>query len=1199
MQHDPIYPCSLKEVHTANSGFLSLLGMVRLHVRINDITTDVAAYVTHDLVCPMILGRDWIQKHYVTIDFAVNRVYLYDGTTSVPLLPTSCLEPLVFSSSHSIIIPPFHRKLVSGYAPVRSLPNALFTPNLALQHTRLLLIPHSVLHIRNHYGVISIMNNTRHPKVIPPHTPLGTISPTSDESNFNSIYELSSDSSFSSTLPPSLSCAHCALPCPSTIALYEHLRQCCNKTSCCTSEIIHDLVVHLVDPIQRIPVYLLLHQYHSLFDDNCTQGIVCPPQRAIHTGSHAPLAEHPRRISSRNRQIIADEVKRLLTDGIISPSNSPWASPVVIVKKSDGSPRFCVDYRRVNFVTRKDVYPLPRIDDLLDRLHGSCIFSKLDLRSGYFQVPLAHSEREKTAFLTPDGLWQFNRLPQGLKNSPAVFQRLMNQTIGSLRWDICLAYLDDLVVYSSSFDQHLLDVQKVCQVLHSANFKLNSGKCAFFRPEISFLGHKINAEGCSPNDDNIRSITQFPIPTSSKGAHSFLQMVGFYRKFIPQFAQISAPLNKFTRKGFPFLWTDLEQSAFDQLKHVLTSSTILVLPDPTKPYIVRTDASRVGIGGVLLQQQLSDLTNPSSTFILKPVAFASRSLKPAEKNYSAIELECLAIWWCVTDKFRPYIEGQQFVLETDHKPLLSLMKKPYRNARIERWMTELQQYDMVIQHICGTANVLADALSRYPVDKPDPDVEDTSYAHSSTQTDDMSINVVTTRSMARRCPPCIPPTTPSFSSPAPIPTDACTPSSSTTSTTQSPSLSPNNTFFLDYDLINQHQNQDPSLCTIKSSQPLDSSYVIDNHGVLHKVVTRSDGRLLQLCYIPPSLVASVLLTYHDSTFNGAHFGIKRTFYKLRDRFYWPHMYRDIKQHISSCIPCKKNKPSRRKPDGHLHSIIPPHGVWERLAMDYVGPVPESRSGNKYFLVLTDLLSKFVVTKAVPNCTSTTAAQFLLYDVFLNYGVPLEIITDNGQHFSSSLYDSLLKLTGCCHIKTSPYNPRANGLCERHNATLVPNLVALSNHSRSNWDEKLGPTTFNYNTTRHTSTGFTPFELMFARSPRFAADLPSSLSAFSDVPHYHHTMSKFIEHIKVAARNNHLLHQRLAKSRYDQHRANPKYHVGQSVFVRNRDPSLNKFSSKFIGPYTIITQLHDKTYLVQHPITGRQTRILVQDLRPVT
>jgi len=268
-------------------------------------------------------------------------------------------------------------------------------------------------------------------------------------------------------------------------------------------------------------------------------------------------------------------------------------------------------------------------------------------------------------------------------------------------------------------------------------------------------------------------------------------------------------------------------------------------------------------------------------------------------------------------------------------------------------------------------------------------------------------------------------------------------------------------------------------------------------------------------------------------------------------------------------------------------------------MDYVGPVPQSESGNKYFLVLTDLFSKFVVTKAVPDNTSTTAAKFLLYDVFMIYGVPYQIITDNGQHFSSSLYESLLKLTRCCHIKTTTYNPKANGQCERHNATLVPNLVALSNNSRSNWDDKLLATTFNYNTTQHTSTGYSPFELMFARSPRFPADLSSPpLSHSHNISHFHDTMKQFIEHIKTAARNNNIHHQLSAKQRFDQNRSNPSYSIGQSILIRNRQLLKNKFSPRFIGPYTIINRLHRKTYIVQNSHTGHQAQVSVQDIRSI-
>ena len=623
---------------------------------------------------------------------------------------------------------------------------------------------------------------------------------------------------------------------------------------------------------------------------------------------------------------------------------------------------------------------------------------------------------------------------------------------------------------------------------------------------------------------------------------------------------------------------------------------VLILPDPSQPYIIRTDASRVGIGAVLLQQQPLDFNDKTSTLILKPVAFASRSLRKAEKKYSAFELEALAIWWSVTQRFRSYIEGQQFFLETDYKPL---MKKPYHNARIERWMTTLQQYDMIIQHISGKDNTTADALSRYPVDTPDDNEEDPPrLVTSSTQTEDLFINVVTTRSMTRQLPPPVPSTTISSSSsystiPPPNTSRSPPPVKSSSSSFKDINI------LFDHDTLNQHQNRDPTIQKIKTGSPLNVKYTLDDHNILYKIINRSNGHILQLPYVPVSLIPRVLLTYHNSTCNGAHFGIKRTFYKIRDRFFWPNMYKDIAQHILSCINCRQNKPSRRKPDGHLHTIDPPRGVWERLSMDYVGPVPQSTSGNKYFIVLTDLFSKFVITKAVPDNTSTTAAKFLSYDVFMIYGVPFDIITDNGTHFSSSLYEFLLKLTQCCHVKITPYNPQANGQCERHNATLVPNLVALSNQTRSNWDDKLVATTSNYNTTHHDSTGYTPFELMFARKPRFIADLRSSSSSRPhNIAQYHQTTQQFMEHIKIAARKNNLQHQQSAKQRYDRNRSNPQYSVGRSVLIRNRNSHINKFSPRFIGPYTIISQLHNNTYIVKNDNTGHQIQISVHDIRPL-
>ncbi|CAF5014318.1 unnamed protein product, partial [Rotaria sp. Silwood1] len=305
-------------------------------------------------------------------------------------------------------------------------------------------------------------------------------------------------------------------------------------------------------------------------------------------------------------------------------------------------------------------------------------------------------------------------------------------------------------------------------------------------------------------------------------------MVGFYRKFIPRFSQISAPLNKFTWKGFPFIWTEAEQLSFDQLKDAITSPAVLILPDPSQPYQLK-------------------------------------------KKYSAIELEALAIWWSGTQKFRSYIEGQQFFLETDHKPLISLMKKPCHNARIEQWMTTLQQYDMIIQHIPGKDNTTANALSRYSVDQPSVNDEDAPrLVTSSTQTEDLFVKVVTTRSMTRQHPPPILSTTTSSSS-SPRTTTLPRISRSTPPVASSSSSLNDINISFDHDTLNLHQNQDSTIQAITNVSPLNTKYTLDDYNILYKIITRKNGHVLQLPYVPASLTSQVLLMYHNSTFSGGHF----------------------------------------------------------------------------------------------------------------------------------------------------------------------------------------------------------------------------------------------------------------------------------------------------------------------------------------
>jgi transposase InsO family protein len=843
---------------------------------------------------------------------------------------------------------------------------------------------------------------------------------------------------------------------------------------------------------------------------------------------------------------------------------------VVIVRKKDGTPRFCIDYRKINNITQKDVYPLPRIDDIIEQLAGSTWFTKFDLKNGYFQVPISEDDKKKTAFATQDGLFEFNRLPQGLVNSPPTFQRIMNETLGNLRWKTCIVYLDDILVYSKSFDQHLKDVDTVCAALAKVNFQLNIEKCEFFQPEITFLGYKIHSRGMSPSDAHIDAISKFPVPKSAKHAYAFVQTANYFRKFIQNFSQVASPLTKFNKKEVPFIWGCEEQAAFDTLKQHLTSSPVLHLPNSGAMLKLQTDASDTGIGGVLLQW---------TELGYKPIGYASRLLTKTEKKYPTIEKEALGVWWCITQKFNTYLHGQRFTVETDHRPLSWINKQPYNNARVDRWGIALQEYDYEVKHIAGKKNQMADCLSRYPLeDAPEEEKEENDPVASQAH-----VAAIVTRAMARRG------------------LQARTPEeklSSNTTIFNVPSIrkhqpvAKENTFF-DDELLREHQEKDPSI----QSLLLDNNQqkkIVQNDGIVYMKKTEKDGRTHLLRYVPRSLIRNVLLIYHDSTFNGAHFGLKRTLYKVRNRYFWPNQFQDIQDHIASCVNCKKNNHVRRKPDGHLRPIEPPRGVFEKVAMDFVGKIPVSSRGNQYVIVLTDLLSKFTITKAVRDCTSTTASKFLVEDVMMKFGIPNEIITDNGSHFTSSLFEALTNTMGCCHIRITPYHAQSNGQCERFNATFLPKVLALMNEAKNNWDDKLSPTTFNFNNTRHSTTGYSPFNLMFARECRLPAD-PSMESVLPVAKEYEVQMKNYLNIAKTVARTNVRVNQEASKARHDRNRSDPEYSVGDQVVIRNQRP-VNKLSQKFIGPYTVVSRTGDKTYQIQFDATSPMYSITVDKMQ---
>lgn len=418
-----------------------------------------------------------------------------------------------------------------------------------------------------------------------------------------------------------------------------------------------------------------------------------------------PIRQRYYRTSPHAEQYIEEEVQKLLKDGIIKKSQSPWTSPVVLVKKKDDKWRFCIDYRKLNNVTKKDAHPLPQIDDMLGTLGGAKWFTTLDLASGYWQVEMDPESREKTAFVTKQGIYEFNIMPFGLTNAPATFQRLMNEVLDGMWNKGIMVYLDDIIIYTETFKQHLEKLQEVFKRIKEAGLKIKPSKCEFFKNELVFLGHIVGEKGIRPNPKTIEKVKNFPRPKTITEIRSFLGLASYYRKFIQNFSQIASPMNKLVKKHEPYIWTEEQERAFQNLKQALISQPVIRHPDFNKTFYLMTDGSKKGFGAVLSQKD-----EDGKDYV---IAYASQSIGGPKLNYSATELELNAAVWAI-EKFHYYLGYKHFVLVTDHIAMKYLKENTINvtKGRIAKWILKVQPFDFEIQYRPGKINTNADALSR-------------------------------------------------------------------------------------------------------------------------------------------------------------------------------------------------------------------------------------------------------------------------------------------------------------------------------------------------------------------------------------------------------------------------------------------------------------------------------------------------------
>ena len=885
-----------------------------------------------------------------------------------------------------------------------------------------------------------------------------------------------------------------------------------------------DVVIHIT-PDQDKLINQLLEKNTDVF--NTKREPTKLIEHTIKTVDDKPISVPPYRLSPPRKEALQREIKAMLADGIIQHSASPWAAPVVLVPKANGSLRVCVDYRRLNAITVPDPYPIPRIDDLLHEAKPTPYMSLLDLKAGYWQIGVRNEDQDKTAFITPFGVYKFTRMPFGLRNAPATFQRLIDRMRVGLPDVKLLAYLDDLAIFSQTFEQHLEDLQRVFTQLKEFGLTANRGKCHFCCSTIKYLGHYITPNGLQVDPEKTAAIAKLPVPSNLKHLVAFLQTCSWYRRFIENFAKIAEPLTRLTKKNVSWEWTEEQQNAYNELKYRLTSAPILRQADETEPYVIKSDASSYAIGAVLVQGEGEDE---------HPVEFASRLLTSAERNYTTTEREALAVVFAVS-KFRGYIEGLPVTVITDHQALKWLMSLKSPTGRLARWALQLQAFDITIKYAPGKTNVVADFLSRPPCNN-----ETVGACGICTVTIDMPIR-----------------------SPAEIRGEQ-----------------------LKDERLQQIVKDLESLNNDEKSVYWSNKGYLMNNGLLYRHSPHSDSEEAQLA-VPEHEWANILSTYHDSPLAG-HYGPDKTYRRISTRYYWTGMRKYIESYTKNCLECQRYKSSNQKPAGLLQTTVM-NQRFEVISFDLFGPLPTSLDGKTWIFIVEDVATRWVELFALQQATAENCAMTLINELFLRFGFPRRMISDNGPQFVSAVMQQVAFTMNIKHAFTPVYHPETNPV-ERKNRDLKPQLAILVKDKHREWPEHLPSIRFAMNTASSLSTGSTPAYLTFGRELRTpddtSHDLRKILQSENFVPEITPKLMQLASTLQQAREIQEHGEERRKKYVDKQRREDPGYHPGELVLATTHTLSnasrgvSNKFAPRRDGPYVVKKRHGPSSYEIADP-----------------
>jgi Reverse transcriptase (RNA-dependent DNA polymerase)/RNase H-like domain found in reverse transcriptase/Integrase zinc binding domain/Integrase core domain/Retroviral aspartyl protease len=870
----------------------------------------------------------------------------------------------------------------------------------------------------------------------------------------------------------------------------------------------------------------LLREFEKIFDPNpappmdrsSEHGIAVPPgtkptQRAAYRLSHAEEEEVKKRI------------KELIEAGHIKPSQSPWSSPVLFAKKKDSGSgtsglRFCIDYRALNQVTIDDTYPLPVPETLFRRLHGSTVFSKLDLRSGYHQVKVKAADTPKTAFITRYGLYEFIVMPFGLKNAPSTFMRLMNEVLADFLDEFVVVYLDDILIFSRNEAEHESHLRKVLERLRKHGLYAKLSKCEFFKQEVEFLGHMVSGAGLRMTDDKVEAILDWPAPKTVTHVRSFLGLANFYRAFVRKFGHLAAPLTELTKKDNPFSWLKPQQDAFAALKKALVTAPVLALHDPTLDNHIYTDASDYAYGAIFMQKQNGTMCPVG--FVsdkLRPIGFLSHRLSDAEKNYDTFGKEFGAMRYAAQKWHYLLRNNTKNIFYTDHANLRSLATKTELKGKFLRWYQNMEENinSFEIVYTPGKLNIVADALSRRS-----DHLETLSVLTLSVLT--TSVETLLSRFVAA------------------YPDDAFV-----AEKREEILSNPTSPFFF----------RDEVLCWHDSSGPR--------------------------FYVPAAadLRELIISEHHDLGIAG-HLGNNKCLGFLRRQYYWPNMKMDVRQYIQSCEYCQRNKSSNASPAGLLQPLPIPAKKWDSISMDFITHLPLV-AGFDSVLTVVDRLSKMVrFIPTTTTATAKDVAHLVFDNVVCLFGVPIDIVSDRDPKFVSEFWEELWKLFGTRLSRSTAYHPQSDGQSEIMNRFLNDYLRNFC-VEHSDWLQHLKVAEFAYNNSTHGSTQYSPFFLNYGQHPNTPVQQISPSASASSAGAFAANMDRILNHAKSCLLSAQERQQRNANAyRSDVHYKVGDMVLLNSKHYQLKGVGKEKLKPKFVGPYKILQKINKVAFKLHLP-----------------